>query len=167
VKFSVVVTASQNLGRVKINVMNWVRGGSSVKWVGETKRKILKPMVIPSVVCGIQNGEWFFFYAESLVHSRYNIKKIRSFGWFRKSLYFKGRCREKNYQCTTTDVKVWGRGFQWPEARRFRGIAPSVWRFLQFFNENNTFLGIFRLKFLLKNIIPNFFNYSNTKRLTI
>jgi len=32
------------------------------------------------------------------------------------------------------------------------GRALSVWRFLQLFNENNTFLGIFRLKFLLINI---------------
>jgi len=30
--------------------------------------------------------------------------------------------------------------------------APSVWQFLQIFNENNPFLGMFRLKFLLKNI---------------
>jgi len=32
------------------------------------------------------------------------------------------------------------------------GRAPSVWRFLQLFNKNNPLLGIFRLKFLLKNI---------------
>jgi len=45
-----------------------------------------------------------------------------------------GRCREKNSQCRMTDVGV------------------SVWQFLHFFKENNTFLDIFRLKFVLKNI---------------
>jgi len=53
-----------------------------------------------------------------------------------------GRCRVKNSQCKMTDVGVRGSG----------GRAHSVWQFLQFFNKNKTFLGIFRLKFLLKNI---------------
>jgi len=51
-----------------------------------------------------------------------------------------------------TDVGVWGRSSQLPEARGSGGRDPSVWRFLQLFNENNTFLGIFKLKILLKNI---------------
>jgi len=51
-----------------------------------------------------------------------------------------------------TDVGVWGRNPQPPEARGFGGRAPNVWRFLQFFNENNNFLGIFKLKLLIKNV---------------
>jgi len=39
------------------------------------------------------------------------------------------------------------------------GGKGVVWRFLQFFKENNTFLGIFRLKFLLKNIFLIFLFY--------
>jgi len=35
------------------------------------------------------------------------------------------------------------------EARGSEGSAPSARQFLQFFNENNAFLDIFRLKFLL------------------
>jgi len=42
---------------------------------GDKPKKKLKPMV---VVCGIRNAD-NFFYAESLVHSRYNYKKIRCF----------------------------------------------------------------------------------------
>jgi len=48
---------------------------------------------------------------------------------------------------------VWGRSPQPPEERGSVGRAPSVWRFLQFFNENNTFSVYYTLKFLLKNII--------------
>jgi len=44
----------------------------------ETKRKKLKPMVIISVVCGIRNAA-YFFYAENLMHSHYNYKKIKYF----------------------------------------------------------------------------------------
>jgi len=40
------------------------------------------------------------------------------------------------------------------EARGSGGRAPSFGGFLQFFNENKTFLGILKLKFLLKNIFP-------------
>jgi len=36
----------------------------------------------------------------------------------------------------------WGQSPQLPEARGVGGRAPNVGRFLQFFNENNTFLGI-------------------------
>jgi len=93
------------------------------------------------------------FYTDSLMHStRYYYKKIRSFGWFWKSMCFVGRCRDKNSQCRMTDVGVWERNPQ-PPAGGKRVFAQSLqsWRFLQFFNENNTFLGIFRFKFLLKN----------------
>jgi len=45
---------------------------------------------------------------------------------------------------------MWG-----AEERESGGRATSIWRFLQFFNENNTFLGIFRLKGALS---PNFLN---------
>jgi len=48
----------------------------------------------------------------------------------------------------------WGLGTEPPAAggREVCFAAPSVWRFLQFFNEISTFLGIFGLKFLLQNI---------------
>jgi len=49
----------------------------------------------------------------------------------------------------------WGSGdkqsLQLLEARGFRGVFFSARRFLQFFNKNNAFLGIFRPKFLLSN----------------
>jgi len=67
---------------------------------------------------------------------RYNYKKIKVFWLIPKD--FVGRRRE-NSQCRMTDVGVWGRSLQ-------------RLGFLQLFNENNTILGIFRLKFLLKNI---------------
>jgi len=75
-----------------------VRGGASAKWGGGTKRKNwnLWLQFPQPVAYEMQHN---FFYPESLVHSRYNCKKIRSFGWFRKNLYFVGRCREKNLQC--------------------------------------------------------------------
>jgi len=76
-----------------------------------------------------------------------------------------GRCRENISQCRMTDVGVRGRIPQPPEARVSWGRAPSVWEFLVISNEDNTFLGIIRLKFLLKNIDSNFFNY--IKRLKI
>jgi len=60
--------------------------------------------------------------------------------------------------CRVTDVGVWGPAGSKGSGRR----APSVWRFLQFFNENNTLLGIFRLKFLLKNIFLFFFQLYKT-----
>jgi len=62
------------------------------------------------------------------------------------------RCRVKNSQCRMTGVGVWERSPQPPKARGSGDRAPSVWRFVQFFNENITFLDIFKLKFLLKNI---------------
>jgi len=42
-----------------------------------------------------------------------------------------------------------GLGAKPPEARGSGGGAPSARRFLRFFNKNNAFLGMFKLKFLL------------------
>jgi len=112
----------------------------------------------------------FFLRRKRLVYSRYNYKKIRSFSRFRKSLCVlwadaKRRMqkeeRKKNSQCKAesnaerripTDVEFLGRSSTPPKARGPGGRAPIACRFLQFFNENNTFLGIIRLKFLFKNI---------------
>jgi len=69
-----------------------------------------------------------------------------------KESVFVGRCREKNSQRRMTNVGVWGQNPQPPETRESGGKAPSFWQFLQLFNEKNTFLGIYRLKFLLKNV---------------
>jgi len=45
---------------------------------GGTQRKKLKSMVKISILFDIRNAA-YFFYAESLVHSRNNYKKIRTF----------------------------------------------------------------------------------------
>jgi len=50
------------------------------------------------------------------------------------------------------DLKFQPELFILPEARGSGGRALSVCRFLQFFNENNTVLGILYLNFLLKAI---------------
>jgi len=99
------------------------------------------------------------------VHSLYTVN-TRKEGYLAEServcaCAFMGRCREKNSQCRMTDVGVWRCSPQTPAAvapsRRRQGDgsggrAPSFGRFLQFFNENNTFLGMLKHKFLLKNI---------------
>jgi len=56
------------------------------------------------------------------------------------------RCKEKYSQCRMTDV--WGELGADPLAAG----GKEAWRLAIFtiFNKNNTFLGIFRLKFLLK-----------------
>jgi len=64
-----------------------------------------------------------------LMHSRYNYKKTRSFGWIRKSLCFAGRCRKKNSQCRMTDVGVWGRS-----RRRQGGLGAEHSAFCGFYN---------------------------------
>jgi len=51
-----------------------------------------------------------------------------------------------------------------PGGKRVWGQSPQCLRFLQFFNENDTFLGIIRLNSAEK-YFHNFFNY--TKSLTI
>jgi len=77
-----------------------------------------------------------------------------------------GQMQRKQFTiCRMTDVRVRGRSPQPPEAREIGDKAPSVWRFLQFFKENNTFLGIIGLNFCLKIYFPIFFNH--TKGLTI
>jgi len=52
-------------------------------------------MIIISVDCGIGNAAKFFLRRKSGALLLYrNYKKIRSFGWFRMSLCFVGRCKE-------------------------------------------------------------------------
>jgi len=75
------------------------------EWGGGTKWKNLKTMVKIFVVCGIRNAA-YFFYAESLVHSRYNYKKISCMVDSERVCDFVGRCREKKSQCRMTDVGV-------------------------------------------------------------
>jgi len=55
------------------------------------------------------------------------------------------------------DVGVWGRNPQPPEARGSGEEPPAFGDFYNFFMKITHFLGILRLKFLLKNI---FLNYS-------
>jgi len=75
------------------------------QWEGGQNKK-LKPMVIISVLSLAYEMQHNCFYAESLVHSRYNYRNISFFGWFTKSYCFVDRCRE-NSQCRMTDAGVW------------------------------------------------------------
>jgi len=47
------------------------------------------------------------------------------------------------------EAGVWEQSPEPPKARRSGGVSPNAWRFLPFFNKNNAFLDILRLKFLL------------------
>jgi len=57
------------------------------------------------------------------------------------------------HQARSQEFVMEGRSPQLPEARGCGGGAPSARQFLQFLNKNNAFLGIFRLKFLLKHAL--------------
>jgi len=75
-----------------------------------------------------------FFYAESLVHCRYNYNNRKvSLDWFQKSLCVWAGAEKIIYNAGWL-MGVWGRSpHQPPEAKGSGGRAPSVWRFLQFF----------------------------------
>jgi len=87
-----------------------------------------------------------FFYAESLlVHSRYNYKKIMSFGWFRKSLCLWAHAERRIHNAGWL---MWGSGSGAPRSRRQRGLGAVPPAFGNFYN------------FLLKTTIgPIIFTY--------
>jgi len=76
-----------------------------------------------------------FSTPKAWVHSRYINKKIRSFVDSERTCAFVGRYRRKNSQCRMTDVGVWERSPQPPEANvGSEAGAPHAVAILQLFS---------------------------------
>jgi len=72
-----------------------------------------------------------FFYAESLMHSRYTYKKIGLLVDSERVCAFVGRCREKNLKCRLTEL---GSGDGAPSRRKQGGLGAEPPAFGDFYN---------------------------------
>jgi len=120
---------------------------------GEDRTKKIETYGYNFRCLSIWNAAEFFLRRKPGAIDVLSLQENKFFWLVLKESVFCGRCKEKNLQCRMN----WYGGLRAePPATGGKGVwGQSPQRlaiFTIFFNENNAFLGIFRLKFLLKNI---------------